>query len=1163
MQIHIIFSGKYFAMSKNVGLMCTTTDLIALYANHEFCSYSNTIYLINKPMLKNQSRQKRKGRNHGRLLLRCCLILAAFLVFAGQAMAQEPTVTLRNQDVTLAKALDLIQEQTGYNFVYNENIGNLESKVSLNVSNLPISSALKQLFDGKDINFEIEDKYVILKKGTKAPSNDIAVSGVVSDTSGEPLIGASVVIKGKQQGVATNIDGEYQINVPRGTVLSVSYVGYATKEVRVSGPQLNIVLEESDVALNEVVVIGYGTMKKKDLTGAVSSITGAAVADRKVTSLSTALQGAMGGVTVTRSGSEPGASADIKIRGITTIGDSNPLIIVDGVPVDNINDVNPQDVESLTALKDAASAAIYGSRAASGVILITTKRASDGAVSMSYSYEYGYEKPTAQPDYVDASRYMAMVNELRWNDAGNGSDHFPLYIPVVIDDYKDLNERYPNNYPDTDWRGLIMRKHSNRQSHNFRISGGTQRVRTNASVGYDKAEGLFVDRDYSRLTIRMNNDITINKYLAAAFDMNVKRSEYNNPVYDPMYAVYTMPAIYPALWDDGRIADGKSGDNPYAALNYGGKATKNYNQVGGKAAIYVTPVTGLKLSAIISPIWNDSRSKSFRKRIEYFAADDPTNLIGAINGFATTKLDESRANSHSITKQFIANYDNTFGKNSISVMLGYEDYSYKTEDLWASRDKFALTQYPYLDLGNADFQSNSGNASHIAYRSVFGRAMYNYDGRYLIQANLRCDRSSRFDKKYRAGYFPSVSGGWVITQEPWFEKLNLSPYLTQFKVRASYGLLGNDRVGNYPYLPLLTYTDAIFWEGNNIVSSTTAAQWSYAIRDISWETTKTFGIGVDMAFFNSRLQLNGDWYYKITKDMILGIDIPDYVGYDNPSQNTGKMKTTGFEIEARWNDNIGDFRYSVSANLSDFKSVMGYLGGNEFLGDQIKVMGSYFNEWYGYRSDGLFQTQEEIDSYPVMNSTVRPGDIKYLKSDPEDTTPVSPDKDRVLLGNSQPRYQYGLTLTAGWKGFDLSLTLQGVGKQLKRKAATMVQPLRDNFGNIPKLIDGRYWSNYNTPEQNLKAEYPRLTSTQASYNYAMSDFWLFNSHYCRLKNLSLGYTIPSHITQKVYIQNLRFYVAANDLFCITNYPRGWDYEGYGSTGYPITKSFICGVNINF
>ncbi|MBJ2198258.1 MAG: TonB-dependent receptor [Muribaculaceae bacterium] len=1104
-------------------------------------------------------------------LFHCAGLLLVFLTavcFPLSAEARKDMrVTLNETGIPMPKLLELIEKQSGCHFVYNKNITDFNAKVSLKVVDAPLESALNKLFAGRGISYEIDDKYVILKSGGKAQpkkSVPMKVTGIISDKNAEPLIGATIAVKGKKARAVAGLDGDYTIDASKGDVLVFTYIGFSPKEVKVgSDNKIDVVLEESETLLGEVVVVGYGTMKKKDLTGAVSSINGDAVTDRKVSMLSSALQGALSGVQVTRSGSDPSAGADIKIRGITTIGDSNPLIIVDGVPADNINDINPQDVKDITVLKDAASAAIYGSRAAAGVILITTKRASDGKVSLQYSYEYGYEKPTTQPDYVDVTRFMAMTNELRWNDAGNGPDHFPTYIPAVINNYATLHAQNPNGYPDTDWRGLLLKGHSNRQSHNFRISGGTSVIRTTASIGYDMNDGLYADKDYNRFTVRMNNDITINKYIQAAIDVNVKRSTSTNPNYDPMNACYLMPPVYAAMWEDGRIADGKSGDNPYAALNYGGTTKNHYNQVGGKAAVYITPVKGLKLSAIVSPIWNDWSGKHFRKRIEYFSADDPDNLIGAINGYASTYLSESRGKSFSLTKQFLANYDNTFGDHSVSALVGYEDNSFETESIWAARDNFALTEFPYLDRGNDDYQTNGGNASHTAYRSVFGRAMYNYQGRYLLQANIRCDRSSRFDKKYRAGWFPSVSAGWVVTSEPWFRKLELEPWLSFLKVRASYGLLGNDRVGNYPYLPLLNYTNALFWEGNKGVTSITAAQWQYAIRDISWETTKTFGVGLDLAFFDSRLNVTADYYYKITKDMILDIDIPDYIGYDNPQQNTGKMRTTGFEVELRWRDRVADFSYSVAANLSDYTSKMGYLGGNQFLGDQIKTMGSYFNEWYGYRSDGIFQTQEEINNYPVMNSSVRPGDIKYLKADPNDKTPVSPDKDRVFLGNSQPRWQYGLTLNGSWRGFDLSVAFQGVGSQLKRKTATMVQPLRDNFGNIPKLIDGRYWSNYNTPEENLRAEYPRLTSTQSSYNYAMSDFWLFKSHYLRLKNISLGYTLPQSVTKHFFVQALRFYVAANDLFCITNYPRGWDYEGYGSTSYPITKSFICGVNITF
>lgn len=1116
---------------------------------------------------------KRDGTIKKRMLqiIGALLSVTLLLCVPLSATAQKNVrITLNAADISIPKALELIEKQSGYHFVYNKNIVSASDKVSVKVTNATITSTLDRLFANRGISYEIDDKYIILKSGPKsAPGKtDKAVvqkvTGFVRDSSGEPLIGATVAVKGKKARAVVGVDGDYSIEASKGDVLAFSYIGFSPKEVKVgAGDKVDVVLDESETLLNEVVVVGYGTMKKKDLTGSVSSINGDAVTDRKVSMLSSALQGAIAGVSVTRSGGDPSAGADIKIRGITTIGDSNPLIIVDGVPADNINDINPQDVKELTVLKDAASAAIYGSRAASGVILITTKRASEGKVSMQYQYEYGYETPTTHPDYVDVTRFMAMTNELRWNDAGNGPDHFPTYIPAMINNYAELNATNPDGYPDTDWRGMLLKGHSNRQSHNFRISGGTKVIRTTASIGYDMSDGLYKDKDYNRFTVRMNNDITINKYIQAAIDLNVKRSTSRSPNYDPMNACYLFPAVYAAVWEDGRVADGKSGDNPYAALNYGGTAKNHYNQVGGKAAVYITPVEGLKLSAIVSPIWNDWENKSFVKRIEYAGPDTPDNVIGAINGFASTKLTESRGKSFSITKQFLANYDNTFGKHSVSALLGYEDNYYKTDNIWAARDNFALTEFPYLDRGNEDYQTNGGNAAHTSYRSFFGRAMYNFDGRYLLQANMRCDMSSRFDKKHRAGYFPSVSAGWVVTNEPWFRNFNLQPWLSYLKIRASYGLLGNDRVGNYPYLPLLNYVNGYFWEGDKGVSHITAAQWQYAIRDISWETTKTFGVGIDLAFFNNRLNITGDYYYKITKDMILDIDIPDYVGYDNPQQNTGKMRTTGFEIELKWSDRVADFTYSVSANLSDFKSKMGYLGGNQFLGDQIKMMGSYFNEWYGYRSDGLFQTQEEIDNYPVMSSSVRPGDIKYLKADPEDKSPISPDKDRVLLGNSQPRYQYGLSLNGSWRGFDLSITFQGVGRQLKRKTATMVQPLRDNFGNIPKLIDGRYWSNYNTPEQNLNAEYPRLTATQASYNYAMSDFWLFNSHYCRLKNISLGYTLPQKITKTFFVQALRFYVAGNDLFCISNYPRGWDYEGYGSTGYPITKSFICGVNITF
>ena len=772
-----------------------------------------------------------------------CFPVIMLLCFSLPALAQEKqTITLQVKDTSISEVLNMVEKQSQYSFLYNKNEVDVSKTVTLSLKKASMKETLNKLFAHSNITYEFDRNYVILKKVKKTVSRK-TVKGRITDKHGEPMAGATIADKDGKTGVISDMDGNYMITVSAGSVLSYQFIGYETTEVKVDDYKnvIDVILIEAAQGLDEVVVIGYGTAQKKDLTGSVSSVMGSRITDRKVAQLSTALQGAMSGVTVTRTNNAPGAQSAIRIRGITTIGESSPLVIVDGVPADNINDINPNDVESITALKDAASAAIYGSRAASGVIIVTTKRAKTNQLSLEYSYEFGIDKPTARPDFVDVQRFMEMTNELRWNDAGNGSDEYPTYAATTIDNYMEYNRENPDKYPNTNWRNVLLKNKATKQTHSFSIAGGTEHIRTKATFGYDYADGLYNNRDYERFTVRMNNDIKINKYISAAFDISVKRSSYTKPTYDPMDASNLFPQVYAATWSDGRIADGKSGDNPYAKLHYGGNKKEYYNQVSGKIALYLTPVKGLKLSAVLSPIYNDSRTKEFRKRIEYFSAENPNELIGAITDYGSTQLSESRGNKQSITKQLFANYDCTLGNHTLTLLLGYEDNTYKTEDLKASRDHFELTQYPYLDRGSSDYQFNNGNAKHTAYRSTFGRIMYNYNNRYLLQANLRSDSSSRFDKKHRIGYFPSISGGWVISEEPFFKDLHIKP-LSFLKFRASYGLLGNDRVGEYPYLPLLAYSDQLFYEGNNVTSYLTAAQWQYAIRNISWETTKTFGV---------------------------------------------------------------------------------------------------------------------------------------------------------------------------------------------------------------------------------------------------------------------------------------------------------------------------------
>ncbi|GHT37562.1 SusC/RagA family TonB-linked outer membrane protein [Bacteroidia bacterium] len=1096
------------------------------------------------------------------------MFLSVTQVWGAITYSQSVSFTFRMNNTSIEDVLNTIEEKSEFRFLYNKKMVNVDQNVDIAARGESIYDVLNSLFQGSDIAYVISDRQIVLNKknhfNPMVQQQGKRITGTVLDSYGEAVIGANVVEKGTTNGTITDADGKFTLQVSNNAVLVITYIGYVGQEIPVgNNTSFSITLKEDIETLDEIVVVGYGTVKKKDLTGAVGSIQGENLSSRKTMQLSNALQGAVAGVMVTRDNNAPGASAgSIQIRGVTTIGDSSPLYIVDGVPGD-INQVNPNDVESISVLKDAASASIYGSRAAAGVILITTKRAKENQLALNYSFEYGAEIPTALPEFVSPQRYLQMANELRWNDAGNGTNEYPLYAKDVVDNYYSLNKQNPDLYPITDWTDLILKSSAPRQSHLLSISGGTKSVRTKASIGYDKTDGLYADRYYDRLMLRINNDFTINKYLGASLDVNFKRSKSHRPVTDNTFDWMRFSApVYAAVWSDGRIGEGKSGNNIYAATMYGGNKDEYYNQLGGKAALDFTPISGLKISAVVAPTYNFDKVKSFRKAVPYYTATDPTILMGYAEGHLTTMLTENRNDSYSVTSQLLANYIKTFGNHDLALMGGYENYYYFNESLSASRDKYELDGYPYLDIGPLELRNNGGKAYENAYRSFFGRATYSFKSRYLVQANIRSDASSRFHEDYRWGAFPSFSAGWVMSEESFIKNIS---WLSFLKLRASWGTLGNERIGNYPYQSTIGFSNSLFYTGNTVVSKQTAAQVRYAIQDISWETTESTDIGFDANLLNNRLRITGDYFFKTTKDMLLALQIPGYMGFENPDQNTGEMETKGFELELGWNDKVGDLRYSVAVNLSDFKSKMGYLGGTEFLGDQVKKEGSEFNEWYGYKSDGLFQTQAEVDNSPKLNANVKPGDIKYVDVSGPDGVPdgrISPDYDRVLLGGSLPHYMYGGTIQLGYKGFDFSMVLQGVGSQNARIQSKMIQPLQVNWGHVPAILDGNYWSTYNTPEQNLAAKYPRLTWTNAGNFTDMSDFYLFNGRYLRMKNITLGYTIPSQLTNKASINGIRVYVTANDLFCISNYPKGWDPE-MGVNAYPITTSLLFGLSINF
>lgn len=1111
-----------------------------------------------------------------KIIVYVCFLCVGNLLAIG-SYAQTAHVTIVSNHITIGQVINEIEKQTDYLFVFNVKDINIKRNVKVNAKDKAVNEVLNDIFKDTGIRHAIEGKNIMLINSTDkekgAQQKDFLVTGIVKDENGEPIIGANIQVVGKSAGTITDMNGRFSISASANSTLQITYIGYQTQTVNIGEQRnINIILQEDNAQLDEVVVVGYGTMKKKDLTGSVTAVKGDELAARRTTQLSTALQGALSGVMVSRDNGAPGSSASIQIRGVTTIGDSSPLVIIDGIPGD-INSVNPEDVESMSVLKDAASASIYGSRAAAGVIVITTKRAKSGDVALSYNFEYGWEIPTKLPTYVGAQRYMEMVNETRYNDNPDGG-WYQTYTEDEITNWSINNATNPDKYPMTDWGDILLKSSAPRQTHTLSIVGGGKIIRTKASFRYDKTDGLYVNKEYDRFMVRVNNDFNINKYISANLDLNFSRSKALSPNSNPMGAGgRNIPPIYAATWTNGLWGDVKDGENMLAKITDGGTFTNWGTNIGGKLGIDITPVNGLKISAAVAPNFNNVKKKTFVKQIPYTRSEDPNTTVGYMGGYRTTNLTENRNDSHDITTQFFANYAKTLGRHDFSVMIGYEDYYAFWENLDASRDQYQLTSYPYLDLGSEDYRDNGGNAEEYAYRSFFGRVTYNYANRYLLQVNFRRDGSSRFAPDSRWANFPSFSAGWVMSEEKFMQNLNWN-WLSYLKLRGSWGTLGNERITRiddndkqnyYPYQSALNFGSTLFYNGNVVSSVTTAAQQYYAVRNISWETTETWDIGLDANFLNSRLRFNFDFYKKKTKDMLLALEIPKFIGYDNPFVNTGNMETTGYDIELGWHDQVGDFSYSVSANLSDFVSKMGNLGGTEFLGDQVKMEGSEFNEWYGYLSDGLFLTQEDVDNSPKLNNNTMVGDIKYKDISGPDGVPdgkISSEYDRVFLGGSLPRYSFGVNFSAGYKGFDFSMMLQGVGKQNVRITRYMVEPLFYNWGGFPDLLDGNVWSVNNTDAENVNVKYPRLTRNNIESNMAMSDYWLFNGRYLRMKNLTLGYTLPSVLTKKISMNSVRFYVSANDLFSLSKFPKGWDPE-VDEKGYPINMSVLLGVSVNF
>ena len=1088
------------------------------------------------------------------------LFFCVFSLMAKNSHSQNARVTINRTNVQLESILNEIESQTDYLFIYKDDV-DVTSRKSIRVNNKSVSEVLLALLSGSSITYKMEGNHIVLtRKETTTLQQQQRISGTVTDEKGEPLIGVTIIIKGSTEGTVTDANGNFSLPANVNDVLQFSYIGYIPQEIILrSLKTVQVLLREDSELLDEVVVIGYGTARKSDLTGSVSSLNGDRLNKQTNPNLSAQLQGQMAGVQVMRTTGDPSSSSEILIHGVTTMSDSSPLIIIDGVP-GTLDDVDPSEVQDIQVLKDAASASIYGSRAAAGVILVSTKRAKNNQLKMSYNYEYGIDMPTAMPKYARARDWMIFKNELTYNDGGD--DLYGVYSQDFIDSYEANHAIDPDRYPITDWQDVLLKDQSNHQRHSFTLSGGTDKLLTNFSLNYYKGNSIIPGKEYERIYARLNNDFKINNWIHAKVDLNVRLTDREYPN-SPIYYTHHSHPLTTDFWSNGLISQGRDGENPYALLTLAGKQKTRGFGFSGKIGIDLTPFEGLTISAVAAPTYYLYKSKDWDTKFDLY--DMEGNIYP---NSSTTNLREDRNDNNSLTFQLYANYNKVFGQHALNLMVGYEDYAFNWENEGAWRNNYVLSSYPYLNLGPEDQQYNNGSAGHNAYRSYFGRLMYSYANRYLLQVNVRSDGSSRFAKGHRWGTFPSASAGWVVTEEPWLKDNKVLNFL---KLRASIGQLGNERIGSeFPYQASMEFSNGYLANKTTGIADPTqiAFQSTYAFENITWETTTTYGIGVDANFFNNRLRFNGDWYYKKTKDMLLVMNFHNYTGYNAPEQNAGKMSTKGWEVTLAWNDHINDFNYGASFNLSDYRSKMGYLGNlRKFSGNYITEEGSHYQEWYLYKNKGIFLNDEALYDANGKKVAVQGNEVAgcIQFEDIDGDGKITADKDRVYCGNSLPELQFGASFWANYKGFDFNLSLQGVGHWLKYVSDIMVRPLEWGWGQVPEVLVNNHWSPYNTDEENARMRFPMASWAHQGQIYGSNDFWLYNAAYMRVKNITLGYTIPQNITKNFYVNGLRLYVSVNDLPAFnlgSGGIDGWDPE-QGIDKDFLTTSLIFGVKVTF
>jgi TonB-linked SusC/RagA family outer membrane protein len=1083
---------------------------------------------------------------------------------ASQDQAEdEMLISIHIEDMQLAEALDLLAEKLRVGISFSTEIMP-DKKVNLELSNAPVFDVLYKLLEDTNLEPTLPSSKDVIVIREKESVEDVklfqeTVRGTVSDAeTGEVLPGVNIVIHGTTTGTTTDMSGEFSLNINEvGVDLEFRFVGYVSETIEVTQQHINDGLDVrllSDVALmDEMIVVGFGTQRRADVTGAVSAVSGAEIERRPVTNTALALQGMSPGLTILNQGGGPG-EADVvaRIRGVGTLNDSSPLVLVDGVE-QSLSTVEPENIESISVLKDAASASIYGSRAANGVILIETKRGAESGVIVSYDNHVGWINTLGFPEPADPESWLRLENEAQVN-AGNTPQFSEEYIQNVAAGTN------PYEFPFADWESAIFNDNAFEHHHALSVSTGGETGRMFTSINYTDSDGVLNNFNHQQFSVRLNADLFATDNLTFQSNLLYRNRDFSGPgwpggqgglVHDLLHVNRDFVMRFP---DDTFEARG-GGRNAWVIANHG-ETSRVSDDVVGKIGLNYQINESISFSGDVT--LNNITLDEFQFRPEFngmrhYITGEPIVVTG---WFAVNTLDERRWSQREQSHRAHINFVENFDRHGVELMTGYEEIVNRTRQLTASRDNFFTNDLRSLNAGDTSNQTTGGFDNTWRIRSFFGRLNYSFDDRYQFQANIRYDGSSRFGAGNRWGLFPSFSAGWRISSEQFMPDIDM---ISNLRLRASWGQLGNERIGLFRFLNEYSLNQGYQFPGQPVTGSAVTQAGN---PNITWETTTITNLGLDIGLMEDRLEIVGEYFWKITDDILLDIPIAPSIGVSGPTQNAAKVSNIGYEISVNFrgiSSSDQGFQYSLGVNFSDVVNRIEDLrGSGPLFPDKFTVWteGESINSLRGLMSPGLYRTQEDLERYPaVINPNAGIGDIIYkdLNGDGEISQTLYPEGDQYIMGNEDPRYEFGINFSASYRGFDFAMFWQGVLRQYHSlDGALMEGPNHNNF--IPAVMARETFH----PERNPEGTWP-LVRAGNTWNLVEADFWLQDTKYLRLKNFQFGYTIPQNL-----LSSLRVFISGENLLTFTptelydpETPRGRNQI------FPHNKIISAGVNVRF